>query len=159
MSEHRPSSVSEDRNIRPARVFDCEALARIAEVSLHEPWRKEDLEKAVEDPNAFVAALQRDETPIGFLVTYFAGGEGELLNIAVLPEARKKGYGDALLSALFEEAKSRGTECIFLEVRQSNAAALHLYEKHGFARAGVRKGFYDEPREDAVVMRKDFVYA
>ena len=78
--------------------------------------------------------------------------EGQITNIAVSPEHRRRGFGEAVTRALLDYAAERGIVSVSLEVRESNAAAIALYEKLGFERRGVRKGFYRAPTEAAIVM-------
>ncbi len=167
--------------VRNATEEECKALSEIADRCLREPWSEGDLIKAVKDPCGVVLtalltegasedmteSARADMTEsaraeltegaraeaAGFAVSYLAGGEGELLNIAVLPEFRKRGIGRALLQRLLEEAEDRGCEAMFLEVRVSNGAAVALYEGRGFQRVGTRKHFYEAPREDALVLK------
>ena len=85
----------------------------------------------------------------GMLITV---DEGQITNIAVHPDHRRKGYGAAITRALLRHAKDAKLESVSLEVRVSNTAAIELYKKAGFAEAGRRKGFYAKPTEDALVM-------
>ena len=87
----------------------------------------------------------------GFLVALHLGPEWELENIAVTPEARRSGLGMQLLTALLTRAKETNSQKVFLEVRESNAAARALYEKAGFRQTGRRKGYYSDPAEDAIL--------
>ena len=83
-------------------------------------------------------------------------GEGDVTNIAVFPEYRGQGIGAALTKALLVEGRKRGMNAFTLEVRVGNQAAIHIYEKLGFRSEGVRKGFYEKPKEDALIMwRRD----
>ena len=83
-------------------------------------------------------------------------GEGDVTNIAVFPEYRGRGIGAALTKALLVEGRKRGMNAFTLEVRVGNQAAIHIYEKLGFRSEGVRKGFYEKPKEDALIMwRRD----
>ena len=79
--------------------------------------------------------------------------EGQITNIATLPECRRRGYAAAVVAALLEEARSRKLAFVTLEVRETNAPAIALYEKFGFAVVGRRKNFYTEPTEAALVMQ------
>jgi ribosomal-protein-alanine N-acetyltransferase len=91
---------------------------------------------------------------IGFLIGRQAADEAEILNLAVVRESRRKGAGGALLEAALEKFRSRGVSRVFLEVRDSNAAALEFYGRHGFSKIGRREGYYREPFESAIVMEK-----
>ena len=92
---------------------------------------------------------------LGYAVLSVILDEGNLDNIAVARPARRRGVGDALLSVLTGFGREH-LACLMLEVRASNAPAIALYEKHGFAAVGRRKNYYDAPREDAVLMTLTF---
>jgi len=81
--------------------------------------------------------------------------EGELGDLAVLPELRGHGIGSELLDRCIREAVDRKVRFLYLEVREGNPAAQRLYERSGFRIVGVRKDYYQEPTEDAIVMRLD----
>ena len=78
--------------------------------------------------------------------------EGYIGNVAVLPECRRQGIASSLIEALIERAKTEGLAFVTLEVRASNEAAISLYEKHGFFKAGLMKNYYFLPKEDAIIM-------
>ena len=84
-------------------------------------------------------------------------GEGQITNIGTSPDYRRRGLGAAVMAALIAEAQARGLCEISLEVRESNVAAIALYEKFGFTEDGIRKGFYTKPREDAVLMSRTII--
>ena len=90
---------------------------------------------------------------LGFLVAQHLTPEWELENIVVAAAERRKGLGKRLLDALLTAARETNSSCVFLEVRASNAAARSLYEKAGFERTGLRKSYYTNPAEDAVLYR------
>ena len=98
-----------------------------------------------------MTATEGDQV-VGYAGLYQVLDEGDITNIAVLPSARKKGIGTALTHALIEAGEQRAIHAFTLEVRVGNAAAIHIYEKLGFVTAGVRKGFYEKPKEDALIM-------
>jgi ribosomal-protein-alanine N-acetyltransferase len=79
-------------------------------------------------------------------------GEGNITNVAVDADYRKKGIAGEMLAALHESGAEKNVDAYFLEVRESNAAAIHLYEKMGYKEIGRRKRFYERPVEDAIVM-------
>jgi ribosomal-protein-alanine N-acetyltransferase len=88
----------------------------------------------------------------GYLIAWFVEDEAHLANIAVVPWARRRGLAQRMLDWLYEEAYLRGSRMIVLEVRTSNSGALRLYERNGFVAGGVRRNYYKNPREDAIVM-------
>lgn len=80
--------------------------------------------------------------------------EGEIYRVAVLPEYRRRGYGYRLLDYAVKTSRGRGLESLFLEVRSHNIAATNLYLAYGFKKIGVRKNYYKNPDDDAIVMLK-----
>ena len=90
----------------------------------------------------------------GYCVCYQSFEEGEITNVAVKKELRGQGIAGKLLEKLCSYGKKRGLERYILEVRAGNEPAIHLYERSGFTRVGIRKGFYEQPVEDAVIMVK-----
>lgn len=116
------------------------------------PWSSDSLRQAGEMDNSIFLTVRCNGTIAGFGCILLAAGEGELVDIAVSPAYRKKGLGQMLMTALLEEARNKGTETLYLEVRQSNTPARSLYEKNGFKAIGIRKKYYKDPVEDAVLM-------
>jgi ribosomal-protein-alanine N-acetyltransferase len=95
----------------------------------------------------------------GYLLARELAGEAEILNLAVVPEARRAGLGRALLDAGLEQLRQRGATRVWLEVRESNAAAQALYARRGFTTAGRRSRYYRAPVEDALVLSLDLTAA
>ena len=91
----------------------------------------------------------------GYICMYTALDEGEITNVAVDEKDRGRGVGQALLEEAFKCAERKGLEKIFLEVRESNVPAIELYKKTGFEKTGIRRGFYRNPTEDALLMMKE----
>jgi len=110
----------------------------------------------LQPPPQFAAPPSTEEgyTVVGFAVVRQVGDDGELLQIAVDKAARRKGVGDSLMVAVLEYAAKNALGSVFLEVREGNEAAVQLYRKHGFESVRVRKDYYNDPVEDAVVMVK-----
>lgn len=118
-----------------------------------EGWSEGSFRSECEKTCGIVLAAFSGSDIVGLLSGYFASGEGDITSVAVSPAHRRKGIADRLM-AEFEALLPEDTESIFLEVRQSNSGAAALYEKHGFKRISVRKRFYTDPTEDAIVMQK-----
>jgi [ribosomal protein S18]-alanine N-acetyltransferase len=136
--------------IRAASTADLDAVARIERASFADPWSRRAFQVHLHD--LFLVA-DRDGTVAGYVIGRVTGAEGEILNIAVDPSRRTNGLGRALLDASLDALRAAGVESVFLEVRVSNTAARRLYEAGGFTEIGRRRGYYDRPVEDAVVMR------
>lgn len=102
-----------------------------------------------------VLLAETEDVPLGFLVALRIASEWELENIVVSSTERRKGFGARLLRALLDTASQSASESVFLEVRESNLPARRFYEKTGFQQAGVRKGYYRDPPEDAILYRLD----
>ena len=119
------------------------------------PWSEKSFADAIASESISVNVIESEGKLCGFYCLLVIGVESELLNIAVSSEFRQKGLGSALMEHLIDAAKAFGAEIIFLEVRESNAPARRLYKKYGFTEIGVRKNYYNFPRENAVVMEKN----
>ena len=121
-----------------------------------DPWSEGLFRDALDNPNtAILLAEGEDGAVLGYAVLSVVLDEGNLDNIAVAPDARRRGVADALLGALTGFGREH-LALLTLEVRASNAPAIALYEKHGFTAAGRRKNYYDAPCEDAILMTLEF---
>ena len=126
----------------------------IEEESFPQPWHEGGFLRELDHEDAFFAVAYSGSVVLGYCILHRCGDEAELYKIAVDKQARRSGVADRLMAAAISYAALEGIRRIFLEVRESNAAAVLLYEKHGFQRTGRRCGYYDRPREDAVLMEK-----
>lgn len=103
------------------------------------------------------ALIIEDESGLqGFVIARVVDREWEIENIAVAGPARRRGLGTRLLGELLDQARGRGADAVFLEVRESNRAARALYEKWAFLESGRRPGYYKDPEEDALLYRLGF---
>ena len=137
--------------IRRMEETDLEQVVAIEEASFSQPWSRTGFLSGLKRKDNVFLVLE-DEGIQGYLDMYCCMGEGEITNVAVAPGMRKKGYGSLLMKAALEKAQELSLESIVLEVRVSNVNAIALYEKFGFRKLGIRKDFYEFPREDAFVM-------
>jgi [ribosomal protein S18]-alanine N-acetyltransferase len=139
--------------IRPAVLADAAALVAIERRSFGDPWSEASFREALASAWTFVLVAQAARGVVGYLVGREAAGTGEVLNLAVSPDFRRRGVGDALLGAGLAAFRRSGMEEVFLEVRESNTSARALYARHGFRPVGQRSAYYRNPREDALVLR------
>ncbi len=131
---------------------DILAAVTIENACFSDPWTGKILEDSLETPwNYFWIALERGEA-VGYSALCLIAGEGEIQRIAVLPRARRQGIGGKLMEAMVNFAKNAGVSALTLEVRAGNEAAVNLYKTWGFSAEAVRKGYYQCPAEDAVIM-------
>ncbi len=138
--------------IVPMTAAHIPALAEIENLSFAAPWSAQALSEELTNPPAvFLVAETADGTPVGYAGMHVAVDEGYFANVAVHPDYRKQGVGDALIAAFVAYGKERNFYRLALEVRVSNAPAIRLYEKHGFVKDGVRPRFYTAPTEDAAM--------
>lgn len=138
--------------IRAMEKSDCKAAAELEKEIFSQPWSEQGFLDAIAmDGNIFLVAEDAGEI-CGYIGMYVSLDEGEITNVAVAPQKRGAGVGGMLLQESIGLARKRDVEQIVLEVRVSNQPAIQLYEKYGFEHCGVRKGFYDFPKEDAYIM-------
>ena len=116
-------------------------------------WSADSFRSEAEKDTGHILYITDSGNVIALLSGYHAVGEGDITSVAVHPDYRRKGLAKKLIEK-FENSLPEDTESIFLEVRESNCGAIALYEKCGFERLSVRKNFYSQPRENAVVMQK-----
>ena len=128
-----------------------ENVAELEKECFAEPWSAKSLEILLgESGIAFVAIRQNEVVAYAGMMTVL--DEGQITNVAVSNCCRRLGFGRLVVEALINYAKASGLATISLEVRESNIAAISLYERCGFERCGIRKGFYRFPSEAAVIM-------
>ncbi len=127
-------------------------IAALEALCFAEPWSEQSLALLVGDTALGFTCLNGEGVPVAYVGMMTVLDEGQITNVATHPEHRRRGLADKLLSSLLAEARHRGLQALSLEVRESNAAAIALYEKHGFRVVGKRNHFYQHPREHALVM-------
>ena len=139
-------------HIVPMAERHIDALAELERACFHAPWSAQSLREELDNPLAhFRVAEDEDGAVLGYVGIHFLADEGFITNVAVAPQARRRGVARALLSDLADYAVAHNGYRITLEVRVSNAPAIALYESLGYVRDGVRPGFYSQPAEDAAI--------
>lgn len=130
-------------------------IALLEKQCFSQPWSEAALAQELSNENSHFLAAVSDEV-LGYIGVQEICGEAYITNVAVFENSRKSGVGRALLRAACSGAESRNCEFITLEVRESNAPAIALYESEGFEKAGIRKNFYSSPIENGVIYTKYF---
>lgn len=144
--------------IRQMSIMDVDQVCLLEEMVFSMPWHKESFIEMIENKDALYLVVETGDEP-GKVVACCGVrnivGEGDITNVVVHPDYRKQCIGYRMLSELLLLGKEKhGIEAFTLEVRESNMEAIHLYEKLGFIREGVRKNFYECPVENAIIMWK-----
>lgn len=139
------------RNMLPQ---DIDQVAAIEKEIFSVPWSYKSLLEACADIKNIYLVWEEDHKILGYCGMWTVLGEGNITNVAVSAEARNRGIASALMKELEIRGRARDIEIFFLEVRESNAVARHVYEKCGYRSIGVRKNFYEKPAENGIVMSK-----
>ncbi len=136
------------------KIEHLDSVAALEKECFKRAWSKDALSDEIDNPNAhFLVAQSKDGYVLGYIGCIFVCSEGSITNLAVSKTYRRQKIGSDLIKRLSSDAKKLNADALFLEVRQSNSAAISLYEKQGFEKIAVRKSFYREPLEDAFVMK------
>lgn len=138
--------------IRKMKEADIEAVAGIECRIFSMPWSEQGFRSSLNSEDTLYLVVDSEDQILGYCGFLQSFDEADITNVAVAPEMRNSGIGFAMLTELMQQGRARGIERYTLEVRAGNAAAIHLYEKLGFESVGIRKNFYDKPKEDAVIM-------
>ena len=144
--------------IRQAKLYDVPAISRIENATSGTPWSADAITQDVTSKDrAYVAAVVCGTEVIGYADMWIVAGEAQLNNIAIDEKFRGLSYGEQLLGHMISRAKELGCDSMTLEVRASNAAARSLYKKAGFAETAVRRRYYRDNNEDAILMTRDLL--
>lgn len=142
-----------DYIFREATLEDVDLIYAVEEKSFQTPWSKESFENEINNNKfAYYYVLELENKIVGYAGMWIILDEAHITNIAIAPSARGKKLGEALLKFLMEKAKYYGAEKMTLEVRASNSIAQGLYNKLNFKKTGIRKNYYADSIEDAVIM-------
>ena len=133
---------------------DVPFISRLEEETFSMPWSADSFLEMISKEDARYYVAEEEGRILGGCGVLMIAGEGNITNVVIAPEARNQGIGTAMLRHLMEEGNREGLRAYTLEVRVSNAPAIHVYEKLGFESAGIRPGFYEKPAEDAVIYWK-----
>jgi ribosomal-protein-alanine N-acetyltransferase len=132
---------------------DVHAVVALERASFSTPWTEDTFLSLLRRAPVVLLVAARGAEVVGYAVLWCIADEGELANIAIRDDCRRRGLGTRLLEHVLKTAEAKGVRSLYLEVRPSNQPALKLYQANGFRNIGVRRGYYDRPPEDALVLR------
>lgn len=133
-----------------------EEIAELEKICFSDPWSAKSILSELDNPLSLWLTAIEENCVAGYVGSQTVLGETDMMNIAVRPENRRQGIGEALIEALVDQLKQIGSHCLTLEVRISNEPAIKMYEKLGFVMVGRRPRYYQNPREDALILRKEW---
>lgn len=131
-------------------------IAEIEAMCFSAPWSQRSIESELTNPLSLWVVAMDGDTLVGYVGSQSVLGEADMMNLAVLPQYRRQGIGRMLVNALVEQLRSREVMCLSLEVRASNEGAIALYQSIGFDTVGRRPNYYSKPKEDALILRKEW---
>ena len=136
---------------------DIEAVASLEAEIFPDPWSSKSIKETYEQNHALVLGAYKEDSLIGYVIFYYILDEGEIARIAVSPSCRRQGVAEQIFLGLCDFCKEKDIKRILLDVRVSNEAAIAFYKKSGFKEDGIRKNFYDNPKEHALLMSTSVV--
>ena len=131
-------------------------IAALEKRSFSDPWSENSIAGELSSRLSYWLVAVENGEVVGYIGSQSVLGQSDMMNVAVHPDHRRKGIAEALILALSADLKERQNQCLTLEVRASNAPAITLYEKLGFDTVGRRPNYYRHPKEDALIMRKEW---
>ncbi|MCC3870144.1 ribosomal protein S18-alanine N-acetyltransferase [Terrisporobacter mayombei] len=138
--------------IRSMTMDDVDAVYIVEEDCFIDPWSKDSIKKELKNNLARYLVAQLDDKIVGYVGVWFVVDEGHITNVAVHSDYRGKKIGDKLVKEMVELCKENNIVAMTLEVRSSNTVAQNLYRKYGFKMGGIRKEYYSDNKEDAIIM-------
>ena len=133
-----------------------EQVAALEKICFSEPWSENSVRHELTNPLSLWLVAVDGEKVLGYVGSQTVMGEADMMNVAVDPSARRCGIGRELVEALVLALKEKNAYCLTLEVRASNEPAKTLYAKLGFSQVGRRPNYYRNPKEDALILRKEW---
>ena len=131
-------------------------VAELEKICFADPWSEKSIASELENPLSYWLVALEGSTVAGYAGSQTVLGETDMMNVAVLPRARRQGIAQRLILELVARLKQQGSHCLSLEVRPSNAAAVALYQGLGFSQVGRRPNYYRHPKEDGLILRKEW---
>ena len=142
--------------IRTMELQDVPQIAELEKVCFSDPWSEKSIISELDNPLSCWLVAVSGEQVVGYVGSQTVLDGSDMMNIAVSPDFRRKGIAESLIEALISFLRERGSRCLILEVRASNVPAIALYGKLGFLEIGRRRNYYRNPKEDALILRKEW---
>lgn len=143
-------------NIVPMNEHHVPQIALLEQECFADPWSQQSIASELHNPLSLWLVAQEGQTLLGYVGSQTCQDETDMMNIAVSPASRRQGVARALIEALVSALRQCGSKQLTLEVRASNGPARQLYESLGFLQVGLRKNYYRNPKEDALILRKEW---
>ena len=131
-------------------------VAALEKLCFSDPWSEKSVASELTNKLSLWLVAVENDTVVGYVGSQTVMGETDMMNVAVHPDFRKRGIATALIVGLVEELRKQGSHCLTLEVRASNAPAISVYSALEFREVGRRRNYYRNPREDALILRKEW---
>ena len=131
-------------------------IAELEKMCFNDPWSINSISSELDNRLSLWLVAVEEDRVIGYVGSQTVLGETDMMNIAIHPDHRKRGIATALIESLIQKLTEQGSRSLMLEVRASNEPAKSLYAKIGFIAVGIRKNYYRNPREDALILRKEW---
>ena len=138
--------------IREMQSRDVDTITSLEESCFSMPWKRHDFEEILTNPDRIYLVAEYNEVIVGGCMLTMIAGEGDISNVAVREDYRRKHIATILIQELLSFGEEKGIHDFTLEVREQNKTAIRLYEHAGFVLEGIRPGFYDKPKDNAVIM-------
>ena len=131
-------------------------VAQLEQICFSDPWPEDSISSELDNPLSLWLVAVAEEQVVGYIGSQAVLGEADIMNVAVDPAYRRQGVAEQLLLRLEQDLKDEDVHSLTLEVRPSNTPAVSLYEKLGYKQVGCRRGYYHHPKEDALILRKEW---
>lgn len=131
-------------------------VAQLESLCFADPWSEMSIESELRSIWSYWLVAVEGDQVVGYIGSQSSIDESDVMNVAVHPDWRRRGIAEKMIDSLIAALKNRGTHSLTLEVRASNAPAIALYHKMGFVQVGCRKNYYRNPKEDALILRKEW---
>ena len=142
--------------ILPMNEYHVAQVAELEKLCFSDPWSENSVASELKNPLSLWLIAEEDGVVCGYVGSQTVLGETDMMNIAVRPDCRRKGVAAALITELICRLKGQGSHILRLEVRESNATAIALYKAMGFTQLGLRKNYYRNPKENALILGKEW---